>query len=85
MEAAEILYCDFGQHDPALTSTVARSAGDGTLFGAGDLGGVFGEDADNLALRIKKYMCILSFSAFLGITGVYFLNLYCCLKEINIV
>ena len=29
----------------------------------------------NLALRIKKYMCILSFSAFLGITGVYFLNL----------
>jgi len=29
----------------------------------------------NLALRIQKYMYILSFSAFLGITGVYFLNL----------
>ena len=29
----------------------------------------------NLALRIKNYMYILSFSAFLGITGVYFLNL----------
>ena len=32
----------------------------------------------NLTLRIQKYMYVmyvLSFSAFLGITGVYFLNL----------